>query len=267
MSPRRRNARTTRLAMLGGLLLGFALLYALRPQVPQSAPTRTVTIPPAPSTPPAMKPSPHRPAAPPPLAPADEPQEDEEVLVEPVDTGEIEWALAEIEVRFEDADGYVVDDARGGLSGCQVESFRRMDDGFAATVVAGDICQATAYRRDGLLQVRSDFLEFEAIDGLVATLVFPAGRTGGIGVQFRATEGGMLVVGVVPGTPAYLAGLQEGDLIVGVEGLDAGALDANDFIDEMTGPEGSDVEFEIEFEADTGLTRSSVVLTRAFLSG
>ena len=267
MSPRRRDAWTTRLAMLGGLLLGLALLYAIRPVTPERTPVRTVEARPVEAAPaPQLRPAPRPPQAPA-LAPSAEPQEEDEALVEPIDTGEMDWDLARIEVRYEDADGYVVDDAWGGLTGCSVESFERLEDGFVATVVAGDLCEAMAYRRDGLLSVRSDYLEFEAVDGLVATLVFPAERTGGIGVQFQPAEGGMLVVGVMPGTPASLAGLAPGDLIVAVEGLDVSGLDAQDFVDEMTGPEGSDVEFEVEFEADTGLTRSSVVLTRAFLSG
>ena len=253
--------------MLGGLLLGMALLYGLRP--PPPAPTdRTARVAPkANPTAPDRVPAPRRAVRAPVLEEAPSPDEDDEAAIEPMDTGEMDFGLANIEVRYEDDDGYVVDDAWGGLTGCSVETFERIEGGFIATVVAGDICEAAAYRRDGLLSVRSDYLEFEAVDGLVATLVFPAGRTGGIGVQFQPVEGGMMVVNVLPGTPASLAGLTPGDVIVGVQGLDAAELDAQDFVDEMTGPEGSDVEFEIEFDADTGLTRSSVTLTRAFLSG
>ena len=267
MPPNRRSNWTTRLAMIGGLVLGFALLYAMRPPPPDKTPIQTVrAAPQAKPKVPSLKPRP-RPVQTPPLAPADEPQEDDGASLEPMDTGEMDWGLATIEVHYEDADGYVVDDGWGRLTGCTIESLQRTEDGFIATVVAGDICEAQAYRRDGLLSVRSDYLEFEAVDGMVATLVFPAERTGGIGVQFQEVEGGMMVVAVMPGTPASLAGLTPGDMIVAVEGVDAGELDAEGFIDEMTGPEGSDVEFEIEFDADTGLTRSSVVLTRAFLSG
>lgn len=263
--PRRRKHWSVGLAMLAGILAGLWMLSTLDPRTPE--PRRTA--PPVARAPeaPVVRPAPRRITSEP-LAPADEdeaPDDDGPSTV--TDTAEPDDAMAWIEVRYEDADGYVVDDAWGGLTGCSIDALERRRDGFEARVVAGERCQAIAFRRDGLLQVRAEPLEFDAEPGMVATLVFPAERTGGIGIQFEPSDGGMMVVAVLPGTPADLAGLVPGDVVIGVGGVPVADLNAREFIEEMTGPEGSDVEFELEFEADTGISYTNVTLTRAFLSG
>ena len=71
---------------------------------------------------------------------------------------------------------------------------------------------------------------------------------------------------VLPGTPAARMGLAEGDLIVEVDGLPTSALELDEFIEIMTGPAGTEVEFVIETELDTGFLEEKLVLTREVLS-
>ncbi len=94
-----------------------------------------------------------------------------------------------------------------------------------------------------------------------------AERTGGVGVRFQPTAGGMIVVEIVPGSAAWDAGLEPGDLIVGVEGIVADGLPSEAFVDAMTGPEGTDVEFQVRFRSDTGVSQETVRVTRRFLEG
>lgn len=257
--PQRRGTLT---AITIGVLLLLYLFFPATAQVErvtatagEGQATRTRVRPPPIYRPPAPSP---KPAARPDPEPADDAPE---VPDEP------ELAIASIAVRYEDGEGYVIDDAWGGLTGCEMTGFTRHPDGFDAEVEEGSVCRAVAYRRDGLLQVRAEPVEFEAVDGTEVMLVFPSGRTGGIGVQFQPTEGGVMVIGVMPGTPAAEAGLQPGDVIVSVGGELTDGLSNEDFVDAMTGPEGTEVEFEVAYETDEGPLIELITLTRAYLSG
>ena len=129
-------------------------------------------------------------------------------------------------------------------------------------------CELIAVRRDGLLESPELRLNVEIIAGAEnqATLVFPVERTGGIGIRLQPVDEGMLVMGVMPGSPAEQAGIQEGDVIVEVDGHDATALDGREFSEIMTGPEGTSVQFVLATEGDTGLVEELLELDRAFLS-
>lgn len=124
-------------------------------------------------------------------------------------------------------------------------------------------CTLKAGRRDGRLFAWSDPVEVEATDdGRVVSLVIPDEPTGGLGVAFGVEEGGMVVLHVWPGSPADRMGLSEGDLIVEVDGLPTETLTEDEFIAVMTGPVGSEVDFVVGSDADTGWAEESLVLTR-----
>jgi carboxyl-terminal processing protease len=112
--------------------------------------------------------------------------------------------------------------------------------------------------------VQVDVLGGDEVD---ITLVLPTERTGGLGVQIEEDRNGMRVVMVVPGSPAEQAGLQAGDLITEVDGTSVGLLSIQDFVQVMTGAEGTDVNFVVEYEEDTGIVAEPIVVTRAFLEG
>lgn len=128
-------------------------------------------------------------------------------------------------------------------------------------------CTLVAVRMDGLLSTRSAPVEVEFVMGETAfvDIELPVERTGGLGVQIRPVGDGYEVVRVVPGAPAEDMGLRPGDVITEVDGLDAGAMEADEFIATLTGPEGSDVEFMVSMPGDTGAAETHMLLTRQVL--
>ena len=76
---------------------------------------------------------------------------------------------------------------------------------------------------------------------------------------------GIEVQRVWPGTPAAEMGLQSGDIITAVDGLPSVTLTMDEFIEVMTGPVGTEVEFALAYDADTGLVEEAITLTRGWL--
>jgi C-terminal processing protease CtpA/Prc len=122
-------------------------------------------------------------------------------------------------------------------------------------------------RLDGLLAARVGPVEITVAEGAAETLTlrFPTARTGGIGVTIAPSEDGVRVVRVIPGGPADRAGLEEGDVIVAVEGASTAGMSADDFIARMTGPEDTPVQFTLATLGDTGLVEEVVEAMRAFV--
>jgi C-terminal processing protease CtpA/Prc len=107
----------------------------------------------------------------------------------------------------------------------------------------------------------------QAGDHLEVTLPLPEGRVGGVGVRFRPESGGMRVIHLVEDSPAWAAGLEPGDLIVDVNGESTAGMESVDFIQRMTGEEGTGVSFVIGWDADTGWTEEALEVSRQYLSG
>ncbi len=143
--------------------------------------------------------------------------------------------------------------------------FAVVREGFFSRTVAPGSCTVQARRRDGLLYARSEPLrvELRADRETEVELVVPAERTGGLGVGIVEHEEGIVVTDVYPGTPAEDMELMPGDLIIEVDGLPTAALELDEFIEVMTGPEGSDVEFVLSYGGDTGSHEERLTLTRA----
>ena len=78
-----------------------------------------------------------------------------------------------------------------------------------------------------------------------------SGRFSGIGLNVSEVKEGLRVSSVIPGTPAEDAGLQEGDLIVAVEGESIAGVPADVSTARIKGPPGTEVELRVE-PADGG---------------
>ncbi len=61
----------------------------------------------------------------------------------------------------------------------------------------------------------------------------------GLGVELKADNGALLIVRVIPGSPAEAAGIQDGDRIVAVDGKATNDLSTDDAAAMLTGEEGS----------------------------
>ena len=260
-------------AVAAGLLAVLALVWVAWPA---PAPTPEVPLP-APAQ--ASRPGPSRAAVLPPpelpgfLVPAPEAEP-------PEDTGEAE---AEADTGAEPvgdedmplftvlrAHIYSVDGApvAGGLltsPDCGIWSWTDAQGVAEAVVMGMERCMVQGRRPDGLLWGRSEWLEIELVPDEIVDLdlYVPLERTGGLGVMIRAHEEGMIVEQVWPGTPAAEMGLASGDIITEVDGLPTAALTVDEFVEVMTGPEGSEVAFAIAYAGDTGWTEEPLVLTRA----
>ncbi len=160
------------------------------------------------------------------------------------------------EGRPSDRGGVVPDDCPG----FQYHRDRQM---FSADIGR---CTVRAMRRDGALFARSEpvVLSVTGDDPAYAQLELAMVRTGGIGVRFQPDIGGMRVISVVEGAPAWDAGLEPGDLIVSVDGEPVDGLDSVGFVERMTGPEGTAVGFEVRLP--DGATEE-VEVKRSFLEG
>jgi hypothetical protein len=130
-------------------------------------------------------------------------------------------------------------------------------------------CTVRAMRRDGALFARSEPVTVEVLDDDTAyvQLELASTRTGGIGVRFAPDDAGVRVLDVVEGSPAEEAGLHEGDLVLDVGGVPTAGMDADTFVEHMTGAEHTDVTFTVGWADDTGMVRETVTVVRQFLDG
>ncbi len=128
-------------------------------------------------------------------------------------------------------------------------------------------CTVVGWRKDGLLETARQFATVEVTPGTeaVVTFTFPIERTGGIGIAYEWTDLGPQVLEVHPASPAEEAGLEPGDIVVEVDGVETAGLTGDEYIALMTGPEGTDVTFVVAFEGDTGMIEEVIEATRALL--
>lgn len=253
--------------MVAGVLLGLWLLSLLRVEVPQAETelTRSVQL------------EVRRPARPPPQLPVQAPTEVQRAVEPPpevsLDRTDAFEETGELAVRFVTPRGDVLSGPLVQPIDCPglrfLEDFEDAEGPGRLYAAVPGSCALRGVRMDGALQALSDVVRVHVADGGLAEvrLVLPEERTGGIGVSFRPRPEGMVVMRVVPGSPAHAAGLAHGDVIVEVDGLPTAMLTSEDFVSVMTGPEGTDVEFTVELHADTGLTEKPLVVQRAFLEG
>ncbi len=67
----------------------------------------------------------------------------------------------------------------------------------------------------------------------------------GIGIDLEKRKRGFVVVSPIEGSPAWRAGIESGDLIEKIDGVEAGPLDWSDAIARIQGPAGSEVSLVI----------------------
>lgn len=141
-------------------------------------------------------------------------------------------------------------DPRIWLVGCGMRPRRVVANVSTELDISPEPCLLEAWRTDGALRALAEPVYIDPLPGdyIPVTLTLPEHRMAGMGIAFRLDEGAAEVRGVRPGTPAWEAGLRQGDRIVTVDGEDVEGMTDNDFIAFGTGPEGSVVELLLEDE-------------------
>ncbi len=82
----------------------------------------------------------------------------------------------------------------------------------------------------------------DKLDDLYAVI---DGNFVGLGVELKADDAGLLLVGVIPGGPAADAGLKIGERISGIGGRSIAGLGLDEAASKLQGPEGSALDLEI----------------------
>jgi carboxyl-terminal processing protease len=95
------------------------------------------------------------------------------------------------------------------------------------------------------LDPHSTFLDPEAARDFDAQT---SGSFGGVGVEVSQKDGEFVVIAPIEGTPAWRAGIQSGDRIVGIEGTPIRDLSLAEAVRRMRGPKGSKVTFTLRRE-------------------
>ena len=72
-----------------------------------------------------------------------------------------------------------------------------------------------------------------------------SGKFSGIGASIGVQDGLPLIIAPFDGSPADLAGIKAGDIIMAVDGVDTSGRALDEIIDEIRGPEGTDVTLNV----------------------
>ncbi|MCB9791261.1 MAG: PDZ domain-containing protein [Alphaproteobacteria bacterium] len=137
--------------------------------------------------------------------------------------------------------------ARGAwVEGCGGFARTDADGAYYMEVVPGP-CQVMAMRQDGMLRTVGEAAQLQAKQGedQVVDLVIPGFARAGLGVGVALHEEGVSVDRVLEGTAAEEAGLEEGDIIVSLDGEPVVDMELAEFVDLAGGREGSVVQLVV----------------------
>ena len=87
-------------------------------------------------------------------------------------------------------------------------------------------------------------------------------ETTGVGLYVAGTPKGMIILGIVPGSPGERAGLKNGDRFLRIDGVPVEGLTVSDCTQRLRGTEGSKVSVAVAREDGT---ESEVTLVRELL--
>jgi carboxyl-terminal processing protease len=110
--------------------------------------------------------------------------------------------------------------------------------------------------------LRDPYSGYVSSDELKALERETAGTFAGVGVQIRLEEGRITVVSPLEGSPALKAGVQPGDVILGIDGKPTQGIEIASAVKQILGTPGSPVQLKLRHpdgaEAEVTLTRSQI---------
>jgi len=128
------------------------------------------------------------------------------------------------------------DDARNAVADAASLARRRLEV-FPTAVVLEYMCGAT-----NALDPYSTFLTPDQLTEVYAQI---EGNFVGLGIELKTQDGALLIVRVIPGSPAEQHGIRAGDRIVSVDGRATSDLSTNQAANLLQGPDGSTVELTV----------------------
>ncbi len=158
------------------------------------------------------------------------------------------------------------DDGPTWIRGCGVSHYLTNGESTLELEVPATPCAMEAWRTDGALRAISPLATVDPRAGGHAEVVLelPEEEVAGLGIQFRTGDSAVTVARVWPNSPAWHAGLRDGDRILAIDGQPVGGLQDSDFIVLGTGPVGSVAQLDVQ-SATGDIERIEV--ERAPLSG
>ena len=145
----------------------------------------------------------------------------------------------------------------GGVFGGQVlarqDSMTRQFDAFASAVAAieanyvdeVDVEQLVSRAVTGMLQTldpHSNYMDAQSYKRLRER---QQGSYPGLGISINVVDGGITVMSLFEGSPAYRAGLRRGDVIARIEGDNAIGMSSDDAVSRLRGPRGTSVNISV----------------------
>jgi len=109
---------------------------------------------------------------------------------------------------------------------------------------------------DSLDDPFTSFMSREELEMLDTQL---SGHFSGVGIAMRKVKNEIMVVQVLEGTPAQEAGIREGDVVKEVDGRDVTAMDLDEVVMLIRGPEGTTVSLGIYRPSSPELLRFEIV--------
>lgn len=119
-------------------------------------------------------------------------------------------------------------------------------------------------------EIGDEHAVFQDPDEAIALLDSLNGTYEGIGTVIDEFEDEFLIITVMKNSPAEEAGLQEGDIILEVDGHEVGDLTIVELINNIKGPSGSVVEIKVRRDKQTktlDVTRGQIDLDTVFFEG
>jgi hypothetical protein len=136
------------------------------------------------------------------------------------------------------------------LEGCGTTPADTVDAaGSFYLLMTAEGCRLRAWRTHGSLRVPGPWVAVNpraVFEELEVELTVPTWEPAGMGIQIRPDGDGMRVTRVLDGSPAEVAGVMAGDLVLSIDGVATEGMDLDTFLQYGLGPDGSEVELEVE---------------------
>ena len=116
--------------------------------------------------------------------------------------------------------------------------FQRVQEQYVEEVTDKELIEAAI---SGMLQSLDPHSSYLSDESYKDMQVKTKGTFGGLGIEITMEDGVVKVVSPIDETPAAQAGMQSGDLIIGINGLSIRGLSINDAVSKLRGPIGSKV--------------------------